>query len=652
MLVLYANQKQEAVFNKLIQSMGGQVAWEGRFAIMDDWLVLEGAIRSLCFQFSIKKVEAELIELPEKEGEALEVSEHMRLLDVLSMAVYAFGKWGKLKGVHIKQEMEQLNQLFGKVLGPYHIEPAFSWDSFQFYKDGIRITYEDVIRTVLGLEEKLGRILDESLLEPGLALSGIEWGQESAEESAAPPSALPAAKKPAVGRDKKEVENRIQKFHARIGVLDRLSERQKIELKRDIRNDNLLNTYEKMELQKPIDEYAYQMRLYALEKDLADEKNQNYAFVCKRKKNLDKEDILDKYKQMLEEKLDSLGEQFAVQEVSKIMDAMPNHVERTEFDELREKLAPYDEKHLGPYREKLRKMRETLEIKEISNLLVQSPKESRADYVTLLRKMEERGFAPENAVPYIERVLEWIREIDESRLKELMYYVQAMDFDAAAGAYEQIGQESFLPQLRAKALAVLAKRMKKIRMDEGMQLVQKFRESMPQEMRENPRHHFFAAGMAPEEARVMDAALSAYAEERGQFEYPLFMVDTSKSLNGGEGMLLTPEHLFYSTRLNGYQVAVPAVKSVQLSAGLLKNRKLILEEANGARHKLPYAVEQEQMQDWAAILEQFIRYLQKRKVSAKLAYSAQEKTEMSACGRCGCVYPKQETCPECGYHNG
>ena len=55
MLVLQANQEQEATFNRLIQTMGEQVVWNGRFIVVDNELVLEGTVRSLVFQFDTRK---------------------------------------------------------------------------------------------------------------------------------------------------------------------------------------------------------------------------------------------------------------------------------------------------------------------------------------------------------------------------------------------------------------------------------------------------------------------------------------------------------------------------------------------------------------------------------------------------------------------
>lgn len=126
------------------------------------------------------------------------------------------------------------------------------------------------------------------------------------------------------------------------------------------------------------------------------------------------------------------------------------------------------------------------------------------------------------------------------------------------------------------------------------------------------------------------------------------MVDTSKERNGRDGMLLTPEHLFYSTRLSGYRIPIAAEHSIHVSAGLLNRKSITIEEVGGTRHKLPFAVDAEEMQDWARVLEQFVRQLQKRPVSQKLTYESLVEPGTASCTRCGCVFPNGDICPECG----
>ncbi len=749
MLVINATKEQKQVFNKLIEDMQARVVWNGRFIIMGDRLILEGLVQSLFFHLDIQKAEAELADLPE-DGEELEMADYPGLEDLITMAVYAFHAFGVIRGIHAEWDIAQLEEKFREILRAYQLDCAFSEEKMEFYRQGMRITYEDVLEAALALPQTqiqvpvlklpsaeapvpeqaaagvhestqgqagrnsqaaaeriekyharigvLDRLSDlqrkalvrdirgdkllseeekeelyapirdfESMQQDALEQAVLarysrdaasDTNAEAAGQTKAP--AQNAAAQESAGRNSQAAAERMEKYRARIGVLDRLSDLQRKTLLRDIRNDRLLTEAEKESLYYPIQDYEYQELMQKAEEELKDPENRTFAHVCQMIERIEKEDLFEKTKEAVLETLRDLSAQYGAQEVHQIMEHVPQHVERSEYQELMEKLAPYRSIDLSAYQvsayqEQLRRMRETLEIKEISNMLMNSPKKTRRDYMKLLRRIEEQGFAKENAAPYIERILDWVSELDTARLKELLAGVQSMDFDAAALAYETIRTESFLPGLRESALSAVSRRLEEIRLAECRQLVQALRKNMEGVIKENPRHHFYPAAdilsktAVPEDTRLIDNAVSAYAEHRGRFEYPLFMADTSKEGNGRDGMLLTPEHLFYSSRMNGYRIDVSAVKSVYISSGLLNHRALTAEEENGVRHKLPYAVEPDEMKNWAKVLDLYIRFLKKRAVSGRLSSeSAQEQEEMS-CRRCGCVYQEKGACPECGY---
>ena len=115
-------------------------------------------------------------------------------------------------------------------------------------------------------------------------------------------------------------------------------------------------------------------------------------------------------------------------------------------------------------------------------------------------------------------------------------------------------------------------------------------------------------------------------------------------------MILTPEHIFVSTLLNAYYAPIQSIKSVKSSTGLL-NRGIWLEQKNGAKLKIPYAVGNDEIKKWAQVLAEFIRYLQEKPESRKLEYLAKEKHDTICCFRCGHVYKGGSVCPECGYKN-
>lgn len=653
MLVLNANQEQKQMFYDLIQEIDAQVVWNGRFILMGDRLILEGVVRSLFFHFDIQQAEVKWMDLSFEDEEELQIEDYPGLEDLIAMAVFVFQKWGVLTGITVEQNVPQLEQLFGKILAPYQLDTVFTDENIEFYQSGMRITYEDVAETVIAYEEttkdqpqsaERKRMIDLSAIKRVSSQNVANKRKESEKK----------ADGLADSRDSETAAKRIEKYHARISVLDRLSDLQKKALIRDIRLDKLLSDKEKEELYFPVQDYECQMRIQQIDDELKDKANGTYAHIQKMIKKAEKEELFEKTKQAVLERLHDLSVQYGVQEVREIMKQTPQHVERAEYQELMEKLAPYEEIHLAEYQESLRKMRETLEIKEISNMLMQSPKKSRKDYVELLRRIEEQNFARENAAPYFEQILDRMEEYDKERLNKLLSKAGVMDFETAASIYEMISQESFLPKLRTGALAVISKRLEEISLSECRIYVNILRKSMDGVIQENPKHHFYPAEkllqktIIPEEKRLFDNAVAAYAEKKGLFEYPIFLADTSKEGSGRDGILLTSEHLFYSTRLSGYRISLPLIRSVRVSLGLLNRKSLVVEEADGTRHKIPYVVENEILQEWADILGQLIRQLQERPVCEKLTYDALEAQNKNSCSRCGCVYEDGNVCPECG----
>ncbi len=1037
MLVLHANEEQIHTFDKLIQTMGSQVAWEGRFIVVDDQLILEGTVRSLCFQFDAKEVVTDLIDFPINEDQVLEVSEHPRFEELINMALYAFGKWGMLKGIRVDQNSSQLNQLFGKILGTYYIEPAFHKDNFRFYKSGIRITYEEVFETVLESEkrleedpaaesqglwhklvwkkrqrsfekepttlsertedrignnfyhvgykcpkcsqnlymavypegkevrietEELGvylarvytcdscccfytpqpeRLLSEGLIyemafgddtkayedylellgesaersanfkyneyealrnrrlerekreskegesdsghrrgnpdflrdskdalrqmeefsrqaaslpdevfqnfvdrieegfypdsavakhekkvlaqvrkrgiksgkkidsadygyangnqgqknvagieaasgdtserdktahgygnaasgrrgragdglsnstsgmseengrqsmaldEHGMPAEGKHYGMaldeygvptegkhhgmaldeygvpadgssdmaldeygvpiedrqeggtafkrnqstsrqlnsdiavnpsagnerspgsaitigESSGNGYEPGSDAASAGQPGNGHqlDSGAASKRIERYRQRIYVVDRLSERQRSELRRDIQNDKYLTESDKKELFIPIDEYEFQRKVEAIEKKFESSGHRNYANLRKVMRDVAEEELPEETKQAVLRKLDALSRKRGAQEVQQLISGVQN-IDRAGYKELERKLKRYEDVDLSPFENILGQLRDEAEKKEINHLVKHSRKKSRKDLVTLMRRLEDNGFADENTAPYMEKIKEKVREMDEISLDELLGNIHSMNFDSAAEAYEKIEQGNFLPELKINAIELLSKRLQKIRTDECELLVRKLQEEMDGTIKSNPRHHFYPARKVmlktaqPEEVREIDTALKAYAGSRDLFEYPIFTVDTARDHSGREGMMLTPENLYYSTRLNAYEIPVSSIDSITASTGLL-NRKLTLEQTNGAKHKLPFAVGTGELLDWAEILEEFVRYLQEKPASRKLEYLAKDQHDTICCYRCGHVYRNRDICPECGYKN-
>ena len=152
MIVLKADKELNLTFQKLIKMMDAPVEWNGMFFVVGDYLILQGSVRSLFFNFDTKLVVTNIIELKAEEQMIAAVEQHPNVRDILNMVLYAFGKWGNIKGLRVDKDYVQLNRLFAQILGEFQVESQYGPEHFRFYKNKIRLTYEDVIEAVLSDE--------------------------------------------------------------------------------------------------------------------------------------------------------------------------------------------------------------------------------------------------------------------------------------------------------------------------------------------------------------------------------------------------------------------------------------------------------------------------------------------------------------------
>lgn len=172
MILLKANEELKSVFGRMIKTMGVNVAWNGRFVVLNNFLILSGSVRSLVFNFDNRKVNTNIIELPDGDEGAELVENNEILTNVLNMTLYAFGKWGTIKGLKVDQDYNQLNSLFQAILKDIRIKPGFRDDYFRFYKDEIQMTYEEVVEAALeeGKRKAQDAREEEEQPEEGLGL--------------------------------------------------------------------------------------------------------------------------------------------------------------------------------------------------------------------------------------------------------------------------------------------------------------------------------------------------------------------------------------------------------------------------------------------------------------------------------------------------
>ena len=102
MIILQANNELKNTYEKLIHTMGERVKWNGHFVVIDNYLILQGEVRSLFFNFENRKVVSNIIELPIQPEQILKIEDYPKLQNIINMILYAFGKWGAINWLRRK----------------------------------------------------------------------------------------------------------------------------------------------------------------------------------------------------------------------------------------------------------------------------------------------------------------------------------------------------------------------------------------------------------------------------------------------------------------------------------------------------------------------------------------------------------------------
>ena len=888
MIVLKADKELNLTFQKLIKMMDAPVEWNGMFFVIGDYLILQGSVRSLFFNFDTKLVVTNIIELSAEDQKVVAVEEHPNVRDILNMVLYAFGKWGNIRGLRVDRDYVQLNRLFVQILGEFQVESQYGQEHFRFYKNKIRLTYEDVIESVLSEEPEEILIPEEeepqglwhkliwkkaassflmkdttiaerrrnrignnfylagylcpkcgSQLYMAVYPEGKEFQIET-EEGAVRIARVYSCKKcccmytprpkrllvdgdvykmdferdEAAYEDYQELLGRTAGRNVNTKYNEYVDKKMQMQVESaetaasqdeeteiteliahlpEVSEQELFHTMRKMEegfysdegvrrLEKAIrggeeednaadivredadgeektageekkndktglaeverkagEGKAAEERMKAGERRAteagekakegraAEEREQaGESRVVGAGKNAGKSGRMEsneletttdsaieknrnkperETKRTVETKSGELGEATKIENkrsVGRTEEASSGDVEKNwkESEEKRitrksieagqvaskgtpegkdreseesERTAKTQERSWrepetvserksrpvevlkNPESDRQSRQEELKRLTKVQRLVNQPGRRTREDLVSLLDEIKKENLSPEIVQPYIGQVEDRIRSMDEKQIKEICKNVGSMDFEDASDAVKKLEEGNFLPQLKFDALKELEQRMSKIKTDECELLVNKLFNAFDEAgVTESERYHFYPAKRVwqkqaePEETAVFTCAEDNFANGIGKFEYPLLMIDKSKDESGKEGVLLTPENLYFSAWMTSYYISVMDIASVEASTGLL-NRGIYVHQNNGSRTKLPLAVEHADLEKFAKVLENFIRYLQEKPFSRKESYLAKEKHDTICCYRCGYIYKGAGVCPRCGY---
>ena len=487
--------------------------------------------------------------------------------------------------------------------------------------------------TVRHFEEKAGKVLRERLKKQR------EMG--SLQESE-PTQAQTAAH-----------QKLVEKYDAHMKVLPRMSEAQCTALTRQLKEERGLSPEEKEHYLTQVTETKKERHFTQLKKKAEEPERKNYAQICRVMEEIEKEDLSPERKEELLAPLAACRKKKAKEEVAQLAKGLSGKLDRRQYKALKERMKSYPEVDITPYTKVFDEAYEKAEKQEIANLVNHSRKVSREDYTNILNRLEKQDFDPILVKPYENKILEKIGEIDQKALDALIPSTDASFSDAVA-AYETIQNGVFLPELKADALKMLDRRLKKLKADECEQLVLKLQDIFAGKIKENARIHYYPARKillgnadAAEKERF-DTALAIFAADRSRYEEPIVLFDTSKAGDGREGVILSADHIFYGSRFDAGTIPIRTITAVSAKNGLL-NRGIYISQKNGAKTRLHYVVDNGEAMAFSECLAKFIDYLKEKPESRSIPYLAKEQHEVICCLRCGYVYKGGNVCPKCGY---
>lgn len=445
-----------------------------------------------------------------------------------------------------------------------------------------------------------------------------------------------------------------KRYQAKCGILNRLSPSQVAELKNDLLRDINLYEEDKRPFLDAIEKREQEQKKERIHKLAAGCKGESYAKLKRVIEEIEKTEVSDEEKSDILIQLKAQKRERGETEALELLQKMPQHMDLKQYQDYMERLRGYPEADLSPYESLLEEKRRQAENREIANMIRNGRMTDRKGITDLMERIKSRNFEDDIVNPYLKKLDEKLFEADEKAIEEICGNTAQMSSEDVMEAYRKIEAGAFLPELKTNALEMLKKRIIKLKTDECELLVSKLRNSLVGRIKEYDRYHYYPArkvmtkDVRPEEIEVIQFALDTYGTTRGEFEYPILVVDTSKDHSGKEGMILTPEHLFYRTMLNAYVVSIGDIRRIHSQTGLF-NAGLSVEMPDKTRIKIPYAVEKKELTAWGNCLEEFIHYLQEKPDSRRITYLEKEKHETICCFRCGYTYKVGNVCPKCGY---
>ena len=466
-------------------------------------------------------------------------------------------------------------------------------------------------------------------------------------------------------------EKLIAKYDARMGALDNLSLRQLSDLKKQLQEEEILPEEDRAGYIKRIDNMLYRAEEKALEQKVELGKNKTYEEIGRMIDEVEKRECPEELKEETIKKLKRIRADRAEREVEHLIQNIPLHLDRKQLSVYLDKLDQYKEVDMTPYRRRLEERKDMAEKEEIADFVKRGGKKDRAALWEVYEQLQEQDYKKENKEPFLEKIYEKIRKMDEEEIERICPSITSLSFRDGLEAYQKVSEGMFLPEIKTNTLEMIERRLVKLKTDESVQLMRKIKLDMEEKLTDLSGFYFYDAREEQRREKrqqesemwesrreqeteeedkhltAMRRAVNGYGAGREPYEYPVMVGDTTRSGSGKEGFVLTPDHIFYHTRLSSGVVSIMDLEKVAESRSFF-SKGVYLWRFTGKKVKLPNPSKKEEATLFAQIMNEFVSYLQERPDSRSIEYLAKEKHDVKCCYRCGFTYKGGNICPKCG----
>ncbi|MGB4661212.1 MAG: hypothetical protein WBI07_18715, partial [Mobilitalea sp.] len=340
-------------------------------------------------------------------------------------------------------------------------------------------------------------------------------------------------------------------------------------------------------------------------------------------------------------------------ELDQLVASIPDNINKKQYQQFLDLLNQYRQIDNSSSINLLEEKRDYAEKQEISAFIKRTNAKDRTSLFDTYNRLKAQNFNDKNVTPFLEKIHDRIYSLDEAAIKKICPDPADITFDEGLEAYEEISSENFLPELKSNTLGLIDKRLMKLKTDECELLVKKFSKDMNWTQEDYSRIYFYDArkmmkGDTEEEgSQIIINAMNTYAAERGKYEFPILICDTSHFSNGKSGFVLTPDHIFYNSLTNSGAVSVMDIDSVTAGTGLFKKNVYVHTQRSG-KVKISNSHKLKNPKSFTTAFIDFIIYLKEKPESRNVFYMAKEKHAVKCCYRCGYVYKEGNICPKCG----